>query len=41
MGPLYECLDGHIVLTCYAPDGDSIRFLPDDAAPLADLQRSS
>ncbi len=41
MGPLYECLDGHIVLTGYAPDGDSIRFLPNDSAPLANLQRSS
>ncbi len=41
MSPLYECLEGHVVLTGFAPDGDSVRFLPNDPSKLANLRRGS
>jgi endonuclease YncB( thermonuclease family) len=39
--PLFEAIDGHVVVTGYAPDGDSIRFLPRDPDRLGSLRRSS
>ena len=40
MDPLYNALDGHVVLDGYQPDGDSFRFLPRDPSRLADLRRA-
>lgn len=41
MDPLYNAFDGNIVLTGYAPDGDSVRFLPNDPSALGVLRRAS
>jgi len=41
IAPLYYALDGHVVVNGYAPDGDSIRFAPNDPANLSKLRRSA
>jgi endonuclease YncB( thermonuclease family) len=40
MDPLYECIEGHVLFPGYAPDGDSIRFLPKDFSALERLRRA-
>jgi len=39
--PLYPCIQGKIVVSGYAPDGDSVRFVPADPRQLGLLSRSS
>jgi len=39
--PLYPCIAGKVVVAGYAPDGDSVRFIPADPRQLGLLSRSS